>query len=216
MAQPRTQHKTQHEPLCKEMPAEWREFAAGMEFLRRYGPHNTANASAIGRDNLRLLHRSLLRKANYRHQINQASKKTQRYGRPGKATLIDSNQLSAQLISLPIKSSIQLIVRAGERGMFMILVGSASTSGQPASHTRFHWWPRCWPLSQPADAHSLKTDDIICITHNPSNPCILSTHSKACVVLAVFNTQTSPQRFPHSELTTDKPAGQPLIQQHNI
>lgn len=187
-----------HQAMSDEISAEWREFIAGMEFLHRYGTHNTANARAIGRDNLRLLHRSLLQKADYQQAIHHAGQQVRQQSLPNKTTLIVSHQLSAQLISLPVGSSIQLVARAREQAMFMIINGSANTANPAASHHQSHWWSPKWLLGQSTATPSLtlKTNDIICIPQGQPNPCVLSAQKKHCIILAVFNAQTPMQSTP--------------------
>lgn len=176
-----------------EIPAAWREFSAGMEFLRRYGTRNTGNTGAIGRDNLRLLHRSLLQDNAYRSQVKNARKQMSQYAQPCKTPLLASSQLSAQLISIPADNSIQLSVRPGELGMLMIISGSLSTTPQLATQPQppSNWF-RGWPLTHRGnpDLKQFKADDIFYITppeaDSDPNSRRLSTHKKSCVILAVF------------------------------
>jgi len=190
----------------KEAPVAWREFAAGMEFLRRYGTHNTANSGAISRDNLRLLHRALLQDSEYRQLITTARRETPQLTSPSWSALTASHQLHAHLVSIPAKGSIRLTARPGYLGMFLILSGSAETFSrtETPSHPRHNWWPRGWlPSSQThAKTHHLKANDVVCVNHNASNASLLVTGKKACIVLAVFTaTQT---RQPHPEAATDR------------
>ncbi len=189
----------------QDMPIAWREFAAGMEFLRRYGAHNTANTNAISRDNLRLLHRSLLQDNTYRRQVHSAQKRMPQYGHPTRTTLLATSRLSAQLIHIPANSNIRLSVRPTELAMLMILSGSLSTDSQLAAQTQASWWSRGWYLNRRPKPGicQLKSDDIICIKQpRPDNdPRLLATGKKSCVVLAVFSHQqyTPPQTSPHND-----------------
>ncbi|HEX22588.1 MAG TPA: hypothetical protein ENH21_04080 [Chromatiales bacterium] len=182
----------------KEIPAAWREFAAGMEFLRRYGVHNTANSGAISRDNLRLLHRALLQDNEYRQLITDARRKTPQLTGPDWSTLTASRQLHAHLVSIPAKNSIRLTTQPGYLGMFLILSGSAETFGQPETPSRHSWWPRGWLSSRQTHTKTqhLKANDIVCVTHGTSSTGLLVTGKKACVILAVFNSLQNRQPQP--------------------
>lgn len=184
----------------KEAPVAWREFAAGMEFLRRYGIHNTANSGAISRDNLRLLHRALLQDNEYRQLITAARRKTPQLTDPDWSTLTASRQLHAHLVSIPAKNSIRLTTRPGYLGMFLIISGSAETFRQPEtpSRPRHSWWPHSWLSSRRTHAKTrhLKANDIICVTHSTSSAGLLVTGKKACVILAVFNSLQTQQPHP--------------------
>jgi len=191
----------------KEIPAVWREFAAGMEFLRRYGIHNTANSGAISRDNLRLLHRALLQDNEYRQLITAARRKTPQLTAPDWSTLTESRQLHAHLVSIPAKNSISLTTRSGYLGMFLIISGSAETFRQPEtpSHPRHSWWPRGWLSSRQTHAKTqhLKANDIVCVTHSTSSAGLLVTGKKACVILAVFNSRHTRQPQPQPSVYAD-------------
>ncbi len=182
----------------KESPAAWREFAAGMEFLRRYGIHNTANSSAISRDNLRLLHRALLQDSEYRRLITATRRKAPQLTSPDWTLLTASHQLHAHLVGIPARSSIQPTAHPGYLGMFLILSGSAETSRQAETSPRRHWWPRGWRPSHQAHTTTrhLKANDIVSVTHNTSNAGLLVTDKKACTILAVFTTQQIRQTQP--------------------
>lgn len=184
----------------KEPSAAWREFSAGMEFLRRYGIHNTANSGAISRDNLRLLHRALLQDSEYRQLITAARRKTPQLTGPDWSTLTASHQLHAHLVSIPAKSSIRLTTRPGYLGMFLILSGSAETFRQTETppRPRHSWWPRGWLSSRQTHAKTqhLKANDIVCVTHSTSSAGLLVTGKKACVILAVFNSLQARQPHP--------------------
>ncbi|HEB94274.1 MAG TPA: hypothetical protein ENI94_12600 [Gammaproteobacteria bacterium] len=185
----------------KESPVAWREFAAGMEFLHRYGIHNTANSSAISRDNLRLLHRALLQDSEYRQLITAARREAPQLTSPNWSLLTASHQLHAHFVSIPAKSSIQLTVHPGYLGMFLILSGSAETSKQAETSLRRNWWPRGWLPSRQAHAKTqlLKANDIISVTHSTSNAGLLVTGKKACTILAVFTTRQIRQAQPNSD-----------------
>ncbi len=182
----------------KEPPVVWREFVAGMEFLRRYGIHNTANSSAISRDNLRLLHRALLQDSEYRQLITAARRETPQLTSPNWSLLTASHQLHAHLVGIPAKSSLRLAAHPGYLGMFLILSGSAETLKQTETPPRRNWWPRGWLPSRQAHAKTqpLKANDIISVTHNTSNAGLLVTGKKACIMLAVFTAQQTRQAPP--------------------
>ncbi len=195
----------------KEPPAAWREFAAGMEFLRRYGIHNTANASAISRDNLRLLHRALLQDSEYRHLITSARRQAPRLTRPRWLPLTTSRQLHAHLVSMPANSSIRLTTQPGYLGMFLVLSGSAETINRTGSVSRLRhsWWPHGWLSSKrpPTSTHCLKANDVVCVNHDTANAGLLVTGKKACIVLAVFTAQRALQP------TAAAVCGKPQVQQ---
>lgn len=194
-----------------EPPVAWREFAAGMEFLRRYGTHNTANSGAISRGNLRLLHRALLQDSEYRQQVTSARRETPQLATPNWLLLTASHQLHAHLVGIPAKSSICLTAHPGYMGMFLILSGSAETLKQTAipPRPRRNWWPRGWlPSSQThAKTQHLKANDIICVTHSTSNTGLLVTGKKACIILAVFTAQQTRQA-PSTEYADRLPSQQ--------
>lgn len=185
----------------------WREFAAGMEFLRRYGMHNTANSGAISRDNLRLLHRALLQDSEYQQLITSARRETPQLTRPRWSALTTGRQLHAQLISMPANSSIRLTTQPGYLGMFLVIAGSAETLGRTKtpSRPRHSWWPhRRLPSRQ--THHHLKANDVICVNPEATNTGLLVTGKKACVVLAVFTATSAPQR--RSTTVNDRPQTQ--------
>lgn len=195
-----------------ESPAAWREFAAGMEFLRRYGIHNTANAGAIRRDNLRLLHRVLLQDDDYRQRITSARREAPALSRPHWSTLTASRQLHAHLVSMPANSSIRLTTQAGYLGMFLILSGSAETISRtdtPSRRPRHSWWPHGWLSSKRTQirAHHLKANDVVCVNHNAADTGLLVSGKKGGIILAVFTAQ---QGQPPSPAT---PRSRPPTQQ---
>ena len=182
----------------------WREFAAGMEFLRRYGIHNTANSGAISRDNLRLLHRALLQDSEYRQLITSARRETPQLTRSRWSALTTGRQLHAQLISMPANSSIRLTTQAGYLGMFLIIAGSAETLGRTKTpaRPRHSWWPhRRLPSCQ--THHYLKTNDVVCVNADTTDTRLLVTGKKTCIVLAVFTATSVPHRQP--AIVSDRP-----------
>ncbi|HHH49159.1 MAG TPA: hypothetical protein ENK51_09780 [Gammaproteobacteria bacterium] len=191
----------------KEPLVAWREFAAGMEFLRRYGVHDTANSSGIRRDNLRLLHRALLQDSEYRKQTLDARRGAAGLTRPRWQILTCSRQLHAHLISMPANSSIRLTTQAGYLGMFLVIAGSAETLGRTETPTRprHSWWPhRRLPSRQ--SHHYLKTNDVTCANPETADTGLLVTGKKTCVILAVFTATPASQRQPAT--VSDRPQAQ--------
>ena len=178
-----------------------------MEFLRRYGIHNTANSGAISRDNLRLLHRALLQDSEYRQLITSARRKAQQLTRPHWSALTTGRLLHAQLISMPANSSIQLTTQAGYLGMFLIIAGLAETLGrtETPARPRHSWWPHRRLPSRQAH-HYFKTNDVICVNADTTNTSLLVTGKKTCIVLAVFTATSVPHRQPTT--ISDKPQSQ--------
>ena len=173
--------------------AAWREFTAGMEFLRRYSGHNTANAGVIGRDNLRLLHRSLLQDDGYRELLKSLRRKIRHQALPLRLDLTASQALCAHLISMPTESRIRLCTRPGHLSMFIVLHGAAHTQPRASTVRHHSWWHPGWQLGRRRDAESrpLHVEDIISTAHG--NGDTLVAGKKHCILLAVL----MPMRIPH-------------------
>jgi len=193
-------------------PAAWREFAAGMAFLRRYSSHNTGDPDVIGRNNLRLLHRSLLQDSGYRQLLKTARRGLARQALPFRFDLTASEQLQAHLISIPPQSCIRLASRPGYLGMFLLIHGAASTIERKPAGARRGRWPFPWQRrrQQHAKRRHLRPDDIVCIAHGNTDTEALITGRKPCIVLAVFTPLQTFRLHPAKNPGPDHPARSPL------
>ena len=159
-----------------------RDFLAGMHFLHRYAARCHADAEIIGRDNLRLLHRTLMGDAHYRTALAEAMRSSSQRGLPVSRKLFTAVEIEAEIVSLQQDSALRLTDHPNQMGLLMMLSGRAHLTGntpRPQTFSRkMHGW---LTGSKPA----LKSQDVIWEKQNGPEPQTLIATANNCVLLRV-------------------------------
>lgn len=163
-----------------------RDFWTGMHFLHRYAGRSHADIEAIGRNNLRLLHNSLLVDTHYRAILAEAGRDTSQHGLPVPRKLFSSVEINAEIVTMQEDSSLCLATQANQLCLLMVLSGRATLDGikkrPPTISLKMHRW---LTRKNPRSPQILKSQDVVWEKTSSSEPQVLTAASNACVLLRV-------------------------------
>jgi hypothetical protein len=163
-----------------------RDFWAGMRFLHRYAARCHADTEAIGRNNLRLLHNTLMADTHYRAILAEAGRCISQRGLPVSHKLFSTVEINAEILSLRQGGSLRLSSQLNQLSLLMVLSGRANHIGaedKPQSFSRkMHRW---LTRSNDESPHILKSEDVIWEKQSGTGPHVMTATSNVCVVLRV-------------------------------
>jgi len=163
-----------------------RDFWAGMRFLHRYAARCHADTEAIGRDNLRLLHNTLMADSNYRAILAEAGRCISQRGLAVSHKLFSTVEINAEIFSMRQGGSLRLASQPNHLSLLMVLSGRAAHSGVKGKPQTFSRKMHRWLTgSNDQSPHILKSEDVIWEKQSGTEPHVLTTTSNVCVVLRV-------------------------------
>ncbi len=173
----KTQNSTPH--------AAWGAFQAGMQILQRYANKSPADSATIAKANLRLLYQSLLADPIFLKTLKTTNSAIADKSLPTLHTLLATQELQAELITLPKNSKIPLATRQKGIAMLMLIAGHADIDliKDPPLQKNNHWWDR---LKHPKPNKSFKQGSVILISPSQNEEHILSTEENGCILFSIF------------------------------
>lgn len=168
--------------------AAWSAFRDGMQVLQRYACHSAADSAAIAKDNMRLLHKSLLDDPRYRQRLKQANGNIAKLS--ALHALLATQGLRADLITVQKGHFIRLSPHRGKLSMFMAISGKAiieqttqSTDQSAPSPQRKPWWTRLKHDNQ--TERTLRNGDVMLVSPGRNEGNVLTAQERSCVILSV-------------------------------
>ncbi len=171
----------------------WSAFQDGMDILNRYAGRSGANSTLIAKENLRLLHDTLLADPSYRERLTTAENEAPENG-SALYNLFNSQGFCADLITLEPGCYIHISNNDLYSQMYMLIDGEASiinatslheANNQPARHLSTQhksWWNR---LRHSSNKNICKQRDVILIGHNGQVEKTLSALEHHCMLLKI-------------------------------